>query len=171
MNINAILFFVFAIGAIATAITTITRASAVPAATFLIAHFFCLAGLYLTLQAQLLALLQILVYAGAIMVLVVFVIMLLNLGKEEAAERFSVKKLLAVVFAGVLGVQLLAVFLARPTPYTSISPFAEAMGTVQAVGNNLFRDYIFPFEAVSLLLLAAIVGSVMLAKRNLGDKQ
>jgi NADH-quinone oxidoreductase subunit J len=166
MEINVLLFFVFAVGAIAFAVGMITRKAPVPAATFLIAHFFCLAGLYLTLHAQLLALLQILVYAGAIMVLVVFVIMLLNLGKDDS-ENVNARGVLATTFAGVLAIQLIAALIGRPSGYTKQSNFAEIIGTVQAVGMNMFTDYIFPFEAVSLLLLAAIVGAVLIAKRKL----
>lgn len=168
MSLNSLLFFLFAVGAIATGIVMITRKNAVTSAVFLIAHFFCLSALYLSLQAQLLALLQILVYAGAIMVLVVFVIMLLNLGAEEkAAETLNIRGLLGITVAGVLGVQLLAVFMARPSGHNELPPIATSNGTVEALGRALFTDYIFPFEAISLLLLAAIIGAVLLAKRHL----
>ena len=163
-------FFVFAVGSIATAILMITRKSAIPAALCLITHFFCLSGLYLTLQAQLLAAMQVLVYAGAIMVLVVFVIMLLNLGDEEKAARHSqIRTILAVVFSGVLGLQLLAMLLGQQSSYTEMPPKAVLVGSVGELGRILYTDYLFPFEAVSLLLLAAVVGAVVIAKRKMSD--
>jgi NADH-quinone oxidoreductase subunit J len=150
-------FFVFAVGAIATAILMITRKNAIPAALCLITHFFCLSGLYLTLQAQLLAALQVLVYAGAIMVLVVFVIMLLNPETEvKSAKHSQVRTILAIVFVGVLGLQLLALL-----------PKSAIVGSVEELGRVLYTDYLFPFEAVSLLLLTAVVGALTLAKRKL----
>jgi NADH-quinone oxidoreductase subunit J len=168
MNPNIIAFFVFALGALAFATAMVTRKNPVPAAAFLIAHFFCLAGLYLTLQAQLLAVLQVLVYAGAIMVLVVFVIMLLNIGNEAAeTAKATTRNIFGIVLAGVLCIQLLAALVGRPTGYTQLPPFAEALGTVETLGMVLFTNYIFPFEAISLLLLAAIVGAVLLSKRTL----
>ncbi|MCS6999515.1 MAG: NADH-quinone oxidoreductase subunit J [Candidatus Kapabacteria bacterium] len=167
MSLQVALFLLFGIGAIATAIGTITRRNPVAAAVNLIAHFFMLAGLYLTLEAQFLAVLQILVYAGAIMVLVVFVIMLLNLGDEERLrEQFTVRKVLGVVIAAILLLQLGVLFNARPTGAQTLLPRAAALGTAESVGQALFTQYLFPFEAISLLLLTALVGAVILAKRK-----
>lgn len=167
MPLHVALFLLFGIGAIATAIGTITRRNPVAAAINLIAHFFMLAGLYLTLQAQFLAVLQILVYAGAIMVLVVFVIMLLNLGNEEALrEQFTQRKVLGVVLAAVFLLQLGVLVNAQPTGATQLSPRAATLGTAESIGRTLFTQYLFPFEAISLLLLAALVGAIILAKRK-----
>ncbi len=161
-------FFVFAAGAIATAILMITRKNAIPAALCLITHFFCLAGLYLTLQAQLLAALQVLVYAGAIMVLVVFVLMLLNPESEvKSAKHSQVRTILAIVFVGVLGLQLLAFLLGQQSSHTALVPKSAIVGSVEELGRVLYTDYLFPFEAVSLLLLTAVVGALTLAKRKL----
>ncbi|TAE27901.1 MAG: NADH-quinone oxidoreductase subunit J [Candidatus Kapaibacterium sp.] len=161
-------FFVFAVCAVASALVMVTRKSPVASAVGLITHFFCLSGLYLTLQAQLLAALQILVYAGAIMVLVTFVIMLLNLGEEEKlAQKLNVRNIVGIVMAGLLGVQIIAFLIMQRGELTQLSPNAEVIGSVNELGRVLFTDYLFPFEAVSLLLLAAVVGSVVLAKRNL----
>ena len=165
---STILFIILAVGAIASGIMMITRRNPVTAAMFLVLHFFALAGLYLTLQAQLLAALQILVYAGAIMVLVLFVIMLLNLGREEQMmEKMNTRTIVALAFAAVLLLQLGSVFLGQPTSYTQLSGQAGTIGTVEAIGESLFSSFIFPFEAISLLLLAAIVGAILLAKRKL----
>ncbi|MCU0427514.1 MAG: NADH-quinone oxidoreductase subunit J [Candidatus Kapabacteria bacterium] len=170
MNLATGAFFVFAAGAIATAILMITRKNAIPAALCLIAHFFCLSGLYLTLQAQLLATMQILVYAGAIMVLVVFVIMLLNLGEEaKHAKASQLRPLAVVVFVGILALQLLALLMGQQSAYTELPPKASLVGSVGELGRVLYTDYLFPFEAVSLLLLAAVVGAVVIAKRQLDN--
>ncbi|MCX7930752.1 MAG: NADH-quinone oxidoreductase subunit J [Chlorobi bacterium] len=167
MSLQVALFFLFGIGAIATAIGTITRRNPVAAAVNLIAHFFMLAGLYLTLEAQLLAVLQILVYAGAIMVLVVFVIMLLNLGNEQALrEQFTMRKIVGVVLAAMFVLQVSVLVNAQPTGATTLSPKAATLGTVESIGQALFTQYLFPFEAISLLLLAALVGAIILAKRK-----
>ncbi|GIV54518.1 MAG: NADH dehydrogenase [Candidatus Kapaibacterium sp.] len=167
MPLHVALFLLFGIGAIATAIGTVTRRNPVAAAVNLIAHFFMLAGLYLTLQAQFLAVLQILVYAGAIMVLVVFVIMLLNLGNEEALrEQFTLRKVLGVVLAAIFLLQIGVLVNARPTGALYQSPQAAALGTAESIGRALFTQYLFPFEAISLLLLAALVGAIILAKRK-----
>ncbi|MBM2840874.1 MAG: NADH-ubiquinone/plastoquinone oxidoreductase chain 6 [Bacteroidetes bacterium] len=132
----------------------------------LIANFFCLSLLYLLLKAQLLAALQVVVYTGAIMVLVVFVIMLLNLGDEtRLSEKFDLKKIAGVVFVTGFLLEMLYVFGTSGTPST-MSPQAEQLGTVGAMGSAMFTKYLLPFEVASLLLLAAIVGAVVLAKKR-----
>lgn len=162
-------FIVLAIGAIATAVGTITRRNPVSAAMNLVAHFFMLSGLYLTLQAQFVAVVQILVYAGAIMVLVVFVIMLLNIGKEEQSrDGASLVKLvgiaMALTFALVVGKTVSA---GNAMLTTGLSPDAIKLGTTENIGTVLFGQYLLPFEVISLLLLAALVGAVILAKRKI----
>lgn len=164
------MFTLFAIGAVASAILTITRKNPVASAMSLVAHFFMLTGLYLTLQAQFVAAVQVLVYAGAIMVLVVFVIMLLNVGREIShPERGNLRTTLGAVLAVLLVVLISTAILARPTGRMELSPKAVEIGTTEAVGQSLFTSYLFPFEAVSLLLLAALIGSVILAKRHVKE--
>lgn len=168
MSISVILFFVLGAIAIASAIVTITHKHPVVAAMSLVVHFFMLAGLYLTLQAQFIAVLQILVYAGAIMVLVIFVIMLLNLGNEEGlVERFNFRKILAVLFATILAAHLFIVYVGNPVMNKALPESSGYMSRVQNLGNELFTNYIVPVEAIALLLMTAIFGAVILAKRNL----
>lgn len=170
MNLDVILFAIFAIGAVASAIFTVTRKNPVAAAMSLIGHFFMLAGLYLTLHAQFVAVVQVLVYAGAIMVLVVFVIMLLNLGNEQQlSERISLRTTLGTLMAALFAVQVVTGLMARPTGLNQQSAEAATIGTTASIGNALFTTYIFPFEAVSILLLAALIGAVVLAKRHLQE--
>lgn len=167
MTPSTILFALFAIGAIATAVFTITRKNPVSAAMSLVAHFFMLTGLYLTLNAQFVAAVQVLVYAGAIMVLVVFVIMLLNVGTEQqATEKTSIRKTLATLMAALFAAQVIGVLIARPTGMNTLPESSVIIGTTESIGQSLFTQYLFPFEAVSLLLLAALIGSVILAKRH-----
>lgn len=166
-NLQVLLFTLFAIGAVASAIFTITRRNPVSAAMSLVAHFFMLSGLYLTLEAQFVAVVQVLVYAGAIMVLVVFVIMLLNLGNErQLTERSSLRSTAATLVAAIFAFQVILSITARPTGMQAMSPDAVTLGTAESVGQHLFTTYLFPFEAVSLLLLAALIGAVILARRQ-----
>jgi NADH-quinone oxidoreductase subunit J len=134
----------------------------------LVVHFFMLAGLYLTLSAQFLAVLQILVYAGAIMVLVIFVIMLLNLGDEEKLkEKLLSRQALGVALSIGLVVLLITMFITN----VNIKPFnpeiAAMNGTAQNLGKELYSNYIIPVEAIAILLTLAIVGALVLAKRKL----
>jgi NADH-quinone oxidoreductase subunit J len=169
MTIESIGFYVLGTLLVASAVMVVTRRSPVMSALWLIFNFFCLAGLYLTLQAQFIAVIQIIVYAGAIMVLFLFVIMLLNLGDEQRLrESVSYRKIIAgVLSAGVLLEILFMIgFRGFVYPLGSIEKAAQ-LGTVENIGRQLFTAYLFPFEITSILLLAAIVGAVVLAKRKL----
>ena len=171
VDVQVILFSIFATAAVATALLTITRRNPVASAMSLVAHFFTLSGLYLTLEAQFVAAVQVLVYAGAIMVLVVFVIMLLNLGKEQQlAERGSAIRLtLGTSMSALFAVMMILAIIGKPTGMNVLSDQAVVIGTAESIGQSLFTTYLFPFEAVSLLLLAALIGSVILAKRHVRE--
>ena len=167
MNLTFIFFGILGILAIASGIVTISSKNPVTSAIALIFHFFMLAGLYLVLQAQFIAVIQVLVYAGAIMVLVIFVIMLLNLGDEEKLkEKFNIRKGVGFLLACVLLMQLITIFIAQPFGVKKAEPGIN-QGTIEFIGRELFTNYLFPFEAISLLLLAAIVGAIILAKRKI----
>ncbi len=169
MTLEEILFYALSVVAIASALLMVTRRSPVISALYLILNFFCLAGLYLTLHAQFIAVIQIIVYAGAIMVLFVFVIMLLNLGDERRLiEGMSYKKVVAVG----LGAGLLTELIYIVSKGWSVLPAAgegraTEIGTVEYIGHQLFTAYLFPFEVTSILLLVAIVGAIVLAKRKI----
>jgi NADH-quinone oxidoreductase subunit J len=131
-------------------------------------NFFILAGIYLTLSAQFLAIIQILVYAGAIMVLFVFVIMLLNLRDEEKLiEKLNFKKFIRILLSIGLIIQIIYILsysqLSKNIPHSSN---AAEIGTVNEIGRQLFTVYLFPFEVTSILLLASIIGAVVLAKKR-----
>lgn len=135
----------------------------------LVVHFFTLAGIYLTLQSQFIAVLQILVYAGAIMVLVIFVLMLLNLSHEE-------KQKLSIQSRNSFGIVLVAVFVIMLVSYvfsgTMVFPKDENLMQMfgpKALGHILFTEHLAAFEFVGILLLAAIIGAMVMAKKKLVD--
>jgi NADH-quinone oxidoreductase subunit J len=165
---DVIVFAILAGATITGALFTITRRNPVAAVMSLVATFFALAGIYATLSAHFLAVLQVSVYAGAIMVLFIFVVMILNRDEVEPVSfRGIITRALGVLasgFAILLAVRI--VYATRETPVLSgpAGALAESYGTVAAAGNSLFRDFIFPFEAISLLLLVAIVGGIMVSR-------
>lgn len=168
MTLEGILFYIFASGGVVSALLVVTRRNPIIAAIYIIVNFFCLAGIYLTLHAQFIAVVQILVYAGAIMVLFVFVIMLLNLGDESSLrDGFSWKKVVAGGFGFGVLMELIYIFMIPSGTQAIEMTRATDIGTVEAVGRVLFTQFLFPFEVTSLLLTAAIVGAIVLAKKNL----
>ena len=159
-------FWIFSIPLLLTAIGVVVARKPVNAAISLVASFFFLAGIYVLLVAHLLAFLQVLVYAGAIMVLFLFVIMLLTTADDQfAPARMKIMQAAgAAGAAGVVAVVVVAVSRLGPLPMRVVSP---QFGTVKAVGRLLFTQYVLPFEATSLLLLVAIVGAVVVAKQRI----
>ena len=165
---ESLVFFFLAAFAVTTAVLMVRQRSPLVSAIYLIANFFALAALYLLLRAQLLAVLQIVVYTGAIMVLVVFVIMLLNLGDESRTRvRIAVRTWVAIILAAGFLAEVACAILPGGTAFQAPSaPAAESVGTVEAMGAALFGTYMLPFEVTSLLLLVAILGAVVLAKKK-----
>jgi NADH-quinone oxidoreductase subunit J len=163
-----ILTIFFAVAAVASAIIMITRRSPVNSALFLIVNFFCLSAMYLLLRAQFIAIIQVLVYAGAIMVLFLFVIMLLNLQDEsKLTENITYKKLTAIILSALLfAIISITTYFEFIDKYSKMNENAEKMGTVESIGKELFTTYSFPFELVSFVLIAAIVGAIVLAKKK-----
>jgi NADH-quinone oxidoreductase subunit J len=181
-----VVFYVFAAAAVISAALCILQKSPVAAALWLVSTMFSLAAIYVLLNAQFIAAIQVLVYAGAIMVLFLFVIMLLNLGHPQSDMRGPSSIAATLVIVGLLVLELVA--LVRYDPRTLASELAgwptftdpstvfvagqitqqetAARGVVGAVAAPLFQVYLIPFEITSILLLVAIVGAVVLAKRN-----
>jgi NADH-quinone oxidoreductase subunit J len=162
---EAALFWVFAAIAVASALTAITRRNPISSALALAVTLFAVAGLFAMLSAHLLFILQILVYAGAVIVLIIFVIMLLNLGPEDLQEmRLSPRKfaLASVVCAVACGLTLHALSGIR----MGSRPAPPEFGTAAAVSQILFTRMLFPFEIVGLILLVGILGAVALAKKG-----
>ena len=165
-------FYLFALVAVGSALLFVTRRNPVAAAMWLVNVMVSLAALYVMMGAHFVGAVQVLIYAGAIMVVFLFVVMLLNLGHGEAvADLRTMRWRLA---AGALGIVMLAFLLAAlrdpmPLPAPVAAEPVAAVGPVNAVApvaEALFRDYLLAFEAASFVLLAAIVGAVALAKRS-----
>lgn len=153
--------------AAAAAVGVVAFNNAVRSALCLVLNFFILAFIYFTLNAEMLGIMQIVVYTGAIMVLFLFVIMLLNLGAPQMLRDRDDPKTFAGIALGVvlfalLGSQLLPAFLALTQPGAP-----KDFGAPQNLGRVLFTNYVIPFEAVSVLLLVGVVGSILLAKRKI----
>lgn len=164
---ETVLFVLFSALAVGGGVLTITRRRPLASALSLAVTFLAVAGLYALLQAPFLAVMQVFVYAGAILVLVIFVIMLLNL-PDEAHEEERIGRARAG-FGLVVGVALFGILYRAIDSLELDVPEAvpEGFGTIEAVGDALFTRYLYPFEIVSVLLLVAIIGAVLLAKRRL----
>jgi NADH-quinone oxidoreductase subunit J len=180
-------FYFFALSAVVTAALCVLSRSALAAVLWLTTTMLSLAAIYVLLGAEFVAAIQVLVYAGAVMVLFLFVVMLLNLGHATTDMRGPAAVATTVVIAGLLAIQLFALWSYTPDrlaaevaqapqmsdPATLFAAGqlsrAEAVerGVVGAVAAPLFQTYLVPFEITSILLLAAIVGAVVLAKRRI----
>jgi NADH-quinone oxidoreductase subunit J len=161
---TAVVFWLLAAFVTFFAIFTITRKNPVTAVMSLVATFFGLAAIYATLNAHFLAVVQVLVYAGAIMVLFIFVVMILN--REEVSPlSFRPMRILGVIGGAYLFWKFLDI-VSVGAPAGVPGPVPETYGTVAAIGDLLFRDFLYPFESISLLLLIAIVGGVVVSRSH-----
>jgi NADH-quinone oxidoreductase subunit J len=170
MLIDTVLFYVFALLTLGGGVLTITRRSAVHSAISLIVSLLGVAGLYLLQHAEFLFAVQIVLYVGGIMVLFLFVIMLVNL--DQAAKERQFNRQWAVAMAATLAVAAeLAYFLYRGKDAFRIADTAPSsastLGNVEQVADSLFSEYLLPFEIASVLLLVAVVGSVVMAKKRI----
>lgn len=140
---------------------------------YLVFTFFCISGHYVLLNAQFLMAVNIIVYAGAIMVLFLFVIMMLDLRKNMPESKSSLTKLAGSIVSGTLLVILVAVFhknnLPAPTAENTAN-FTSQTGMVENLGKVLYSEYLLPFELVSILFFVAMVGAVLLGKREAGER-
>ncbi|MHB1686314.1 MAG: NADH-quinone oxidoreductase subunit J family protein [Ignavibacteriaceae bacterium] len=168
MSLELILFILFGGIAAISAVLMITRSNPIISALFLILNFAGLAGLYLTLNAQFIAVTQVIVYAGAIMVLFLFVIMLL---KPEHEKIFTIQpklKIFAFIIASLVFFQLVfMIFVSHPAQGNNANVAASVKaGTIEEIGKQLYTNYVLPFEAAGYLLLAATIGALVLAKKK-----
>jgi len=161
------LFFLIAVIAIASAIGMLIARSPVTSVLWLVLNFFCIASAYILLQAEFIGVIQVLVYAGAIMVLFLFVIMLLNLDELPRAGEVNWKKVVAFGLGLVVLSQLIyAVVLAVGGLPEAPGVDAGEMGSARAIGRELFTRYAFHVEIIAVLLLGATIGAVLLAKKR-----
>ena len=161
---EAVLFILFGAIAVAGAIMVVTRKHPMASALYLILTLFAVAALFVLRQAHFLAAVQVIVYAGAVVVLFVFVIMLINVPTDRLpVERVTTTRVLGILAAGffILETAVLARRFSMP------KGTAAEVGTVETVGRALFTDYLLAFEITSVLLLAAVIGAIALAKRKI----
>ncbi len=171
MTIDLFVFLVLALVAIGTALGMLLSRSAVYSALFLVLNFGTVAVFYILLNAPFIALTQITVYAGAIMVLFLFVIMLLGTESLPPTNVLPWQRPLAIFLAAVLVVEAGYLLFARATPSGAIAQPVQTFGSPQAVGEVLFNQYLLPFEITSVLLLIAMVGAIVLTKREKGEQE
>lgn len=160
MTLNFFYFLSFL--AILTAILVVVSKNPVHSVLYLIITFFCIAGHYVILNAQFLAAVHVIVYAGAIMVLFLYVIMLLNLNEETEPHKSTILKITATICSGLL--LLILIGSLKGTEAVVQGQAVGGMSLVKNLGKIMFSEFLFPFEVTSLLLLAAMVGAVMLGK-------
>jgi NADH-quinone oxidoreductase subunit J len=167
--LETLFFFIVAAVAVLASILVVTCRNPINSAMALIMTFFCLATLYVMLDAPFIAAIQVIVYAGAIMVLIIFVIMLLNL-RTDAGMRYTH----AIVAGGVIGFLTLfetAYFLLRSNKVAPVGNITHEMvikeGHTELIAKAMFTEFLLPFEITSILLLVAIVGAVVLTKRKI----
>ena len=159
------LFLLFALIAVVSAINVVVQTHPISSAVSLIGVMGSLAVLYLLLGAEFVAAAQVIVYAGAVMVLFIFVILLLNAGAESKRGRSFMVQLLGAPLMLVL--LILAYFVLRLSPESTVHFGGFTGGSAQAVGRALFTTYLLPFEVTSLLILVAILGAVVLARKEI----
>jgi NADH-quinone oxidoreductase subunit J len=164
MGITQILFWVLTATALFSALMVITSKNPVYSVLWLIVTFFTISGHYLLLNAQFLAIVNIIVYAGAIMVLFLFVIMLMNLSKETEPQKNRWLKLAGAVAGGSLLLVLVAALRTTETQMTLLG--TGDIGLIQNLGRVLFTEYVVPFEIASILFLSAMIGAVVIGKRE-----
>jgi len=163
------IFIYLAAAIIVLSILVITRSNPVHSVLTMLLLFFHIAGLYVTLNAEFLAAVQVIVYAGAILVLFLFVILLLNLKEEMLARRYVGPWPLGLIAAmGLLLVIVLSLRSFTPGPSgVFVTEVIRAETNTKALGKILFTEYLYPFEVVSVVLLVAIIGAIVLAKKGL----
>ena len=169
--IEAIVFYSIAALILGLGILVITTRSTVHSVLFLILNFLCVAVLYVALGAEFLAVIQVLVYAGGIVVLYLFVVMLVNLKRPPESHHDPLRQTrLGLALAGAVLAELVAIVVyssAQDVPRVAPGPVSIVGGNTEQLGWLLYTDYLIPFEVASVLLLVAMIGAIVLAKREL----
>lgn len=166
MQLSQYLFFFLSFVAIFSALLVILDKNPVHSVLYLIVTFFAISGHYLILNAQFLAVVNVIVYAGAIMVLFLYVVMMLNLNKEIEPHKKNIPKVAAAIASGMLMLALVGLLKGAET---SMLPAARnsSIGLMNNLGSVLFKEYMLPFELSTILFLAAMVGAVFLSKKEI----
>jgi NADH-quinone oxidoreductase subunit J len=159
-------FYFLSFLAVFSALMVVFSRNPIYSVLYLIITFFCVGGHYLLLSAEFLFAVHIIVYAGAIMVLFLYVIMLLNLNKEDESQKTNYIRFAAILSAGLLLLVIIGALRGVETAQVNVGA-ATSYGKVKELGKLLFNEFLLPFEIVSILLLAAMVGAVMLGKTHM----
>lgn len=159
-------FYFLSFLAVLSALMVVFSRNPIYSVLYLVITFFCVAGHYLLLNAQFLAAVHVIVYAGAIMVLFLYVIMLLNLNKDDESQKTNLWRAGAVITAGLLLIVIVGALRGAEAASVNFNS-SNNTGLVKNLGNLLFNEFLLPFEIVSILLLAALVGAVMLGKTHM----
>ena len=166
-----VFFFYFALVIAASSVLVVALRNPIYSALSLLIMFFHVAGLYVTLHAEFLAAVQVIVYAGAILVLYLFVVMLLNLKQDE---RYHRQWPAAAAMGSVLVLEAVVITLVKERPSVGRPPVPqtapEGLGNTEALSDVLYSTYLFPFEVASLILLVAMIGAIILAKKDLASE-
>lgn len=170
MNPTLSFFYFLSFLTVLSALMVIVSKNPIHSVLYLILTFFTLSGHYILLNAQFLAAVNIIVYAGAIMVLFLFVIMFLNIKDNHEEAKTNLTKIAAAIVGGTVFVILFGAY--RKTVLMPVDPatFDSQVGMIESLGKLLFREYLLPFELASILLLVAMVGAVMIGKREIGER-
>ncbi len=164
-------FYLFAAGIIGASLLVVTRSNVIHAALLLVLTFFFMSGVFVLAGAEFLAVVQVLLYAGGIMVLYLFSIMLMNVEVSVRLRQFHRQSFFAIVASLILAAEIWWKVLGGGNAYPAFKGFSWTLGAtpgnVEALGAILYTKYLFPFEVASILLLAAMIGAIVLAKRTI----
>lgn len=170
MTLPQLFFAYFAVAMTTLSLLVVTRKNPVHSVMWMLVLFIHIAALYLFLNAEFLAAIQIIVYAGAILVLFLFVIMMLNLRKEETVKKYQAQWPFGVL-VGIMLVSFLVLILGKITVLPALGKYSieaiKSEGSMMTIGKVLYTEYLLPFEIASIVLLVAIVGAVVLAKKRI----
>lgn len=166
MSTILLIFCVLAVVTIATAFLTIFSRNPIHSAIYLVICFFSIAGHYLLLNAQFLAIVHVIVYSGAIMILFLFTVMLMNLNKENEVYKPRVTRLGAIVLFCLMCLILIAIFINSKPIVGEYVTTGEDYQSIKVLGKVLLNEYMVPFEFASILLLVAMIGAVLLSKKE-----
>ena len=161
-----ILFCVLSVITLATAFLTIYSKNPIHSAIYLVISFFSIAGHYLLLNAQFLAIVHVIVYSGAIMILFLFTVMLMNLNKENEVHKPRITRLGAIVMFCLMCLVLIAIFINSKPIVGEYTTTGEDYQSIKVLGKVLLNEYMVPFEFASVLLLVAMIGAVLLSKKE-----
>jgi NADH-quinone oxidoreductase subunit J len=166
MSITTILFILLSVLAIGSALMVITRKNPLHSVLYLVITFFAISGHYILLNAQFLAIVNIIVYAGAIMVLFLFVVMLMNLNTEVEPQKNRLSQIAGVISGGSLFLVIIAALVKSKSVTGAMELQTGDYGLIKTLGKVLFNDYVLPFEISSVLFLSAMIGAVVISKKE-----